>query len=390
MTNRRRVLIVDDMPQNIRMLGEALRADYEIHVATSGSKALEIAFSSNPPDLILLDVMMPEMSGYDVMKKLQSNEASKTIPVIFVTAKDEEKDEEVGLKLKAVDYITKPFSIPIVKARVANHIALREARRQVQDAYNQLSIEMDKMAALQKQLMPSSNYQDEYTQISGMYRPSGKASGDYYDFFHLDDRLRIVVADVSGHGARAAFIMGLVRSVFHASRTTPMGLAEIADIINRQLYDSLGEDGDFVTMIAADVHAKTGIIDFVNAGHCPGILQSSKHGIIHVESQTPMLGLFDTTFKTQTIDPGNFFSFFLYTDGVYEWLTSPNEEYGIQRFVRLVEKRLSQNTLHSADEILDIISQDTGMTPSFEDDLTALLIQFHSHATLGSGHGSTT
>ncbi|WP_051261898.1 PP2C family protein-serine/threonine phosphatase [Desulfovibrio inopinatus] len=376
MTDRRRVLIVDDMPQNIRMLGEALRADYEINVATSGQKALDIAFSSTPPDLILLDVMMPQMDGYEVMQRLQANENTQSIPVIFVTAKDEEKDEEVGLKLRAVDYITKPISLPIVKARVANHMALLEARREVQTAYNQLSTEMDKMAALQKKLMPNSDYRDDHTIISGMYRPSGKASGDYYDFFRMDDRLRLVVADVSGHGARAAFIVGLVRSVFHASRTTRMGLADIADIINRQLLDSVGEEGDFVTMIAADIHTDTGYIDFINAGHCPGILRTSTNDFVHLESQTAMLGLFEAEFEAQAIQPGETFSLFLYTDGIYEWFIAPEELYGANRFVQRIENELSKNALHHANDVPGIVAADAKSTPRFEDDLTALFIQF--------------
>jgi diguanylate cyclase (GGDEF)-like protein len=122
------ILIVDDVPMNIKILGTALNDQYNIKVATSGKEALLVAVSKNPPDLILLDIMMPEMDGYEVCKKLKQAPETREIPIIFVTAMNKEKDEEYGLNLGAVDYITKPFSIPIVKARVRNHLELKKYR----------------------------------------------------------------------------------------------------------------------------------------------------------------------------------------------------------------------------------------------------------------------
>jgi len=120
------ILIVDDTPTNIQVLAEALRADYHVKVATGGKAALAIA--NNPesrPDLILLDVMMPEMDGYEVCRRLKQDPATQNIPVIFVTAKNDVTDEEQGLRLGAMDYIVKPFRLAIVKARVQNHINLK-------------------------------------------------------------------------------------------------------------------------------------------------------------------------------------------------------------------------------------------------------------------------
>ena len=120
------ILIVDDNPINIQVLAEALSADCRVKVATTGAAALAVA--NNPlsrPDLILLDVMMPEMDGYEVCRRLKRNPATQGIPVIFVTAKNDAKDEEEGLRLGAMDYIVKPFHLAIVKARVRNHVSLK-------------------------------------------------------------------------------------------------------------------------------------------------------------------------------------------------------------------------------------------------------------------------
>jgi diguanylate cyclase (GGDEF)-like protein len=120
------ILIVDDVPTNVQILADALSSGYRIKVASNGVDALEIAQRESHPDLILLDVMMPDMDGFEVCRQLKADTQTMKIPVIFVTAKDTEIDEEFGLNLGAVDYIGKPFSIPIAKARIRNHIQLKQ------------------------------------------------------------------------------------------------------------------------------------------------------------------------------------------------------------------------------------------------------------------------
>lgn len=124
-SSRPLILIVDDVPNNIQILAENLHDDYRIKVATNGKSALEIVAKHGAPDLILLDVMMPVMNGYEVCSQLRQNPDTSGIPVIFITAMSEVADEEHGLKLGAVDYITKPFHIPVVKVRLHNHIRLK-------------------------------------------------------------------------------------------------------------------------------------------------------------------------------------------------------------------------------------------------------------------------
>lgn len=128
MTNTKQrpmILIVDDVPINVQILAEVLSSVYQIKVASNGADALKIA-QSQQPDLILLDVMMPEMDGFEVCRRLKADKSTHKIPVIFVTAKNAESDEELGLNLGAVDYITKPFVIPVAKARIRNHIRLKQ------------------------------------------------------------------------------------------------------------------------------------------------------------------------------------------------------------------------------------------------------------------------
>ena len=119
------ILVVDDTPDNLSFMNDILGDTYRVKVASNGEKALRIARSDTPPDLILLDIMMPGMNGYEVCRELKADAATCDIPVIFVTAKTEIDDEKQGLDLGAVDYITKPISHPIILARIRNHLELK-------------------------------------------------------------------------------------------------------------------------------------------------------------------------------------------------------------------------------------------------------------------------
>ena len=129
-----RIMVVDDIRTNIDILFEILADDYKVSVALDGKSALE-DIKRTPPDLILLDIMMPDMNGYEVCKRLKADSKTQNIPVIFVTARSEESYETKGLELGAVDYITKPFSPPIVLARVKTHLTLKRMQKKVEDAF---------------------------------------------------------------------------------------------------------------------------------------------------------------------------------------------------------------------------------------------------------------
>ncbi|MFZ6772969.1 response regulator [Undibacterium sp. SXout7W] len=148
---RQIVMIVDDTPDNISLLSGLLKSQYKIKIATNGLKALQVAMLDPAPDLILLDVMMPEMDGYETCRRLKANPRTADIPVIFLTAKSQVQDEEMGLRLGAVDYIGKPISPPIVLARVATQLNLVRARYLLQDQNRHLeSLVLDRTRKLAK------------------------------------------------------------------------------------------------------------------------------------------------------------------------------------------------------------------------------------------------
>ncbi len=137
------ILIVDDTPENLHLMSEVLKDNYKVKVANSGEKALKIAKGEKTPDLILLDIMMPDLDGYEVCRRLKAHPMTSDIPVIFVTGKADETDEKKGFDIGAVDYITKPISVPVLISRVNTHLQLKAARDFLQDQNQFLESEVE-------------------------------------------------------------------------------------------------------------------------------------------------------------------------------------------------------------------------------------------------------
>ncbi|MBW1785769.1 MAG: response regulator [Deltaproteobacteria bacterium] len=162
--NKQKILIIDDNPENIQILMEALKDDYKIVAAVNGEKALKMAEMVPLPDIILLDIMMPGMDGHEVCKRLKDNEKTSDIPVVFITALSEEEDEAKGLALGAVDYITKPINPELVKARVRNHLELKGYRDNLEKLVRERTREvMLTQAVMIESLATLAEYRDPET-----------------------------------------------------------------------------------------------------------------------------------------------------------------------------------------------------------------------------------
>ena len=180
---RQTILIVDDTPDNIDVLGGILRPHYRVKVAINGEKALALAMGDAPPDLILLDIMMPGLSGYEVCAQLKSHLPTRRIPVIFCTAMGEVEDERRGFELGCVDYITKPVSAPLVLARVRTHLTLYQTERALDRQVAERTAELvETRLAIIRSLGKASEFKDDQTghhviRMSHYARLLGKACG---------------------------------------------------------------------------------------------------------------------------------------------------------------------------------------------------------------------
>lgn len=366
------VLIVDDeagVRESVRMV---LKDEFEPVPLASGEEALAW-LADNTAHLVFLDILMPGIDGYQVCERLGQDPATADIPVIFITSMSGEEDERKGFEAGAVDYVVKPFSPPLVQARIRLHMSLLRARRSAEEAYRVISREIQTVADLQLRLLPQGAFHERGLAISSLYRPSGRASGDYYDYFRLDGgKARLVVADVSGHGARAAFVMAMVRSLFRAGGESGFSLEKTVGALNHQLLETLGDQSDFVTMFAAEIDPAKDSLEYVNAGHCPGLLRLRSGEFLELDSTCPLLGFFEDAPSSVSLEVGDYFDLFLYTDGLYEWRTGPVEIFTLERFLGLVKGRIGDESF-AATDLEDMLSQAAPAPFGFDDDMTALL-----------------
>src|SRR5258707_6001058 len=194
---RKTVLLVDDAPANIQIVNSILKDIYKIRIATSGAKALELVKVTPPPDLVLLDVMMPEIDGYEVCNRLKLDPETRDIPVIFLTGQTEVEDETKGFDVGAVDYIHKPFSPAVVKARVQTHLVLRGIREQLAKQLLTIQNELATARQIRLSILPTVIPRIEGLDIAARYIPMTSVAGDFFDFIVVDERrMGILVADL--------------------------------------------------------------------------------------------------------------------------------------------------------------------------------------------------
>lgn len=374
-----RILVVDDTPANIKILADLLRKDYLLSVATSGADALEIAGSEDRPDLVLLDIMMPEMDGYEVCRRLKADPRTKDVPVIFVTAMSEVDDETKGFSLGAVDYITKPIRPPIVKARVAAHLELAVARATLAAQNQELRESLAVAAQVQRSLLPKAPSSLSGLGVAGRMIPCDAVGGDYLDYLTGEEfagrGFGVAVGDVSGHGPSAALLMTAARACLRMRASRPGSLGEIVTDMNRHLVADLGDVERFMTFYLLEVRPDA--VSWVSAGHEPALLVDPASGTVaDLGGDGPILGIdADMTFNEHQApfrEPGQVVA--LCTDGITEAWSESGEQFGRER----LKDSLLRHAVQPASSILEGVMRDVldfrGSAPQ-KDDLTLVVLK---------------
>ncbi|WP_291323814.1 SpoIIE family protein phosphatase [Desulfonatronospira sp.] len=372
-----KLLIAEDSSINRKFLVRLLSDEFEIKESSDGGEAVEM-FASFAPDIILLDIHMPVMDGLEVIRHIRNSRVDRDVFILVLTGEESTEVKVQALNEGANDFVLKPFVREELQARV------RVARRQVlileelRRAYSIISAEMDTVADLQNRLLPRGEFDFSGVDLDWMYLPSGKASGDYYDFFPVGSAtLRFVVADVSGHGARAAFIMNTVRTIFRMSWRNYFSLEQVVGFVNDDLFQIVGGEADFVTLLACDLDLSARSLTYINAGHCPGFFLAD-HELMHeVLPNCRPLGIFPLDITSGELYYKDSIKAFLYTDGFYEWETAPGEILGLDRFRYEVHQMMRREDfdLNLLKTRLELIGGDN---VRFRDDLTALWIRTRS------------
>lgn len=207
------VLVVDDTPENLTVIKALLNREYTVKLAINGNTALKIA-NEQSPDIILLDIMMPGMDGREVCRILKANPDTKDIPVIFVTAMGEVAHELEGLSLGAVDYVSKPISPPILKARIATHLALKNTRQELQKKNRQLQGERDIVEEIVNRMRKDTLF--DGSNLRFITDSLENTNGDIiFSAFHPNGTQHVLLGDFTGHGLPAAVGGPLVSNIFY-------------------------------------------------------------------------------------------------------------------------------------------------------------------------------
>lgn len=375
------VLLVDDAPANIQVVNSILKDSYRTRVATNGAKALELARATPAPDLILLDIVMPEMDGYEVCSRLKAAPETRDIPVIFLTGKTETDDETKGFEVGAVDYIHKPFSPPIVKARVQTHLVLRGIREQLAQQLQTIRSELETARKIQLSILPSEVPKIVGLDVAARYVPMTAVAGDFYDFIMVDEkRLGILVADVSGHGMPAALISSMLKIALAAQSAQARDPAAVLSGLNQALCGKF--QGHYVTAAYALVDMEKRTIRYAGAGHPPLVLRDRAAGTTREITENGLfLGFFPKATYTAVEVPfceGDWGV--LYTDGVLEATDSSEQQFGADRLKLFLESNQNLGVDQFVDGLLDELSRwsdhASGREP--EDDITILGIHFQT------------
>jgi phosphoserine phosphatase RsbU/P len=379
--DQKTVLVVDDAPANIQIVNSILKDIYKIRIATNGSKALELVKVTPLPDLILLDVVMPEMDGYEVCTRLKLDPETRDIPVIFLTGQTEVEDETKGFDVGAVDYIHKPFSPAVVKARVQTHLALRGIRQQLAQQLLTIQKELETARQIQLSILPSTVPKIAGLDIAARYVPMTSVAGDFYDFIVVDEEhIGVLVADVSGHGMPAALIASMIKIAFSSQVSHAADPALVLLGLNEALCGKF--EHHFVTAAYVFIDVQNRTLTYAGAGH-PPLLLWGPEGVRSVEENGLFLGKFSFATYTSTklpLTPGD--RILLYTDGIPETTNPAGEEFGADGFRQFLENEHSTTSATQfADQLLEELSRWSARESSndLDDDMTIVAIHLAPH-----------
>ena len=375
-------LIVDDTPLNIGVISGALKDSYKTKVATNGEKALALASAEEKPDLILLDIMMPGMDGYEVCSRLKSDPATREIPVIFLTGQTAAEDETRGFEVGAVDYVHKPFSPAVVKARVRSHIFLREARAQLASQLLALNNELEMARQIQLSILPHSIPKLPGLEIAARFLPMTSVAGDFYDFIEIDEKhIGILIADVSGHGLPSALIASMLQVALTAQTGHASEPAKVLLGLNHALCGKFTDN--FVTAAYVYVDLEKNLMRYAGAGH-PPVLQwrNSTGKTAKLLENGLVLGMVEEATYDMLEFPLELGDrYVLYTDGVLEAANSAREQFGTDRFMRFIENHKHLVADQFSETFLTELSRWSNQTAEQgqQDDITLLVIDFKHH-----------
>lgn len=370
------ILIVDDSRMNRMVLSKHLSQEgYELLEAESADGALKL-LGYRKPDLILLDVVMPEMTGFDLCKLLKQQPSTQEIPIIFITSLDSTEDKITGLELGAVDFITKPFNTAEIIARVRTQVTLRQMYRTILETNQRIARDLETARRIQHNLLPEApgNFAGKVS-FNYAYIPCEALGGDFFDIYQISPtKVFFYILDVSGHGIASSLMTIFTKSFFSLHAKHHPDPATLLDLLNQQFFRERFIEKHIIVFLGI-LDLETNVLTWSSAGQSVApILYSADHEELLAMSSFP-IGLVDHVHYTNKQQVMNFgASLLMYSDGVTDILlrdgTPVFEEESLLQYIHTHKYRDNQSMVHS---LLAYIKF-RGKSETFQDDVTIFLL----------------
>lgn len=377
MNREGKILIVDDVPANIRAIAESLKGEYQVLFAGDADKALELAEAQNP-DLILLDVNMPGINGFEACAILKSKPATADIPVIFLTADDNKESIVRGFNAGGVDYVTKPCSREELHARVRTHIELKRSRQKLSEYVGTLesmnralSKDLEFARKIQSNLIPAKYPGKDSASFHSIYHPMIAVGGDLFDVisFEEDRQIGVFICDVSGHGVGAALIACMVKTLLLTSANRRMNPAEMVSYINGKLIGQT--DDNFITAFYGIFDTETRLFRYTRCGH-PYPLLLRQGGISELKGKGSVIGVMrNAVFHDNEVQLESGDRLFFFTDGLLESANKDRVEFGDENLKEVLSRNASMTLPETVNRVFASLNEFHG-SDVFEDDVAVL------------------
>jgi phosphoserine phosphatase RsbU/P len=371
-----RILIVDDVKSNVDILVEALRNEYKLGVALDGAAALR-SIETSPPDLVLLDIVMPGLDGYEVCRRLRAQERTRELPVVFLSSLEDVKDKAHGFEVGGNDYLTKPFEVLEIKARVRSLLRAKAYADAVREA---MARDLRIAREIQMGILPANPalaISGTGLNVHAVMEPAREVGGDLYEVRRVSDQ-RVVVAlgDVSGKGIPAALFMAVAVTIL---RTLARQFAEPDEIL-RRLNDELVEQnprGMFVTLQCLMFDLAQRQVSAAVAGHHRlAVIAPGQPPRLACPSSGRPAGLMPSnpvSCETFPLTPGE--TFVLFSDGVSEAMNLDDDLYGEERLMAVLAASQGASVAGIVTRVLEDVSAFRGDAKQ-SDDITVLAVQY--------------
>ncbi|MBF0381624.1 MAG: fused response regulator/phosphatase [Magnetococcales bacterium] len=375
------ILIVDDEANNISILNEILQDDYRILFAFNGPDAINLC-KNYKPDLILLDIIMPDMTGYEVCKSLKKDQLTTEVPIIFISALEKAEDKVRGFDAGGVDYITKPFEVPEVQARIKTHLTIYDLKRELVKQNQQLRTAQKELEYHHTRLLQERHFIEEILvnirrvenidtdNLSYLMESVETTTGDFlFSKKRADGVQNILVGDFTGHGLQSAVGGPVVYDLFTSRTAQGAGMADIMGEINVKLLEIL-PSGTFLAACGVELNSDNKECLLWNCG-MPSILIFRGGKLLDtIKSHEMALGITKNNGiacnnKKLELQTGD--RIFAYSDGIVEAISPENKMFGEERLISTLSEMIMQK--QELDNLKDILNQFRESTIC-EDDIT--------------------